>query len=116
MKNINHDRQLRRRLRISRNIHGTADKPRIIVFRSNKYIYAQAIDDQARKTLIAFSSLKLVDKKINKSQQSKSTGRELAKLMKEKGIDKAVFDRSSYSYNGRVKSLAEGMREGGIKI
>jgi len=102
-------------------IVGSSEKPRISVFRSNRYIYAQAVDDRKKVTLCAFSNLKLkTDKetasKDQKTQQSRLVGVKLAKFLKNKGIKKAVFDRSVYAYHGRVAALADGLREGGIQI
>lgn len=103
---------------MSGNIFGTQARPRIVVFRSNKYIYAQAVDDVARKTLAAVSSLKLevVDTKSKKSEIAKQVGVTLAKQLAEKKVTCGVFDRSIYAYLGRVKAVAEGLREGGLKI
>jgi large subunit ribosomal protein L18 len=120
MTNINLDRKLRRKRRISSNIHGTSEKPRISIFRSSRFIYAQAIDDMARKTISTFSisDLKISTdfKKGKKSEDSKKIGIGLAKKLIEKKILTGVFDRGSYAYNGRVKAVAEGLREGGLKI
>jgi large subunit ribosomal protein L18 len=120
MVNINLDRKLRRKKRVSSNIKGTKGKPRISVFRSNRYIYAQAIDDVERKTLCFSSNFDLkkkIDfKKGQKRDDSKKIGIELAKKLIENKIKVGVFDRGSYAYNGRVKALAEGLREGGLKI
>jgi len=120
MTNINLDRKLRRKRRVSSNIHGTNDKPRISVFRSSRFIYAQAIDDKSRKTILSFSNTDLKKtadfKKDKKSSDSKKIGIGLAKKLLEKKILTGVFDRGSYTYNGRVKALAEGLREGGLKI
>lgn len=120
MRNVNIDRKLRRKRRVSGNIFGTKTKPRINVYRSNQYIYAQVIDDQLRKTLVSFSSLLYKKeknyKKIKKVDEAKQIGIKLAKLMIEKKITQGIFDRSIYTYLGRVKSLCEGLREGGIKI
>jgi large subunit ribosomal protein L18 len=120
MTKINLDRKLRRKRRISSNIHGTNDKPRISVFRSSRYIYAQAIDDVSRKTILSFSNADLKKdtgfKKGKKSEDSKKIGVGLAKKLIEKKILTGVFDRGSYAYNGRVKAIAEGLREGGLKI
>ena len=108
-------RQARRKIRVSTNIVGSAERPRISIYRSNRYIYAQAIVDTAEKTIVSYSSAVLKEKG-NKSEIAKLVGKKLAELMKEKKITKAVFDRGSYSYNGRVKSLAEGLREGEIQV
>ena len=120
MTNVNLDRKSRRKRRISSNIHGTGDRPRISVFRSIRYIYAQAIDDQARKTILSFSNSDLKKeadyKKGKKRDDSKKIGIGLAKKLIEKKILTGVFDRGSYAYNGRVKAIAEGLREGGLKI
>lgn len=100
-------------------VRGTNERPRISVSRSNKYIYAQAIDDVKRVTIVSSSSKTL--KKVNdlatkKTEDAKKVGIALAKLMIEKQIKKAVFDRGEYAYNGRVKALAEGLREAGLII
>lgn len=113
------NKKLRKKRRVSLNVKGTKEKPRISVFRSNKYIYCQAIDDVKKETLASFSSLILRKKqkiKKTKTEEAKLVGIELAKILKEKKINKAVFDRSVYKYHGRVKAVAEGLREGGIKI
>ena len=109
-----------RRLRIRRSIRtkisGTSARPRLSVFRSNKNIYAQLIDDLTGQTLVAISSAKLEAADANKTQVSTEAGKELAKKALEKGITEVVFDRSGYLYHGRVKSLADGAREGGLKF
>ena len=121
MKNINRHRRLRRKLRVSANIFGTKERPRISVYRSNRYLYAQAIDDEKRHTLASSSSLvlrknKKIDKKVRKTEEAKIVGLDLAEKLKKLRIEKAVFDRGWYHYHGRVAALAEGLREGGIKI
>lgn len=124
MKIINKNQRLRRKRRVSNNIFGTEKKPRFSVFRSNKYIYIQAIDDEKRITLTSFSSLKLKKEKnitkekerLTKTEEARLVGITFAKILKEKNIITGVFDRGSYTYGGRVKALAEGLREGGIKI
>lgn len=120
MKNINVDRKLRRKRRISSNIFGTKEKPRISVFRSNRYIYVQAVDDDNKSTIVSLSSLSLSKekdyKRSKKIEEAKQIGIGLAKELKEKKIEKGVFDRGLYAYKGRVKALAEGLREGGLKI
>ena len=120
MKKITTDRTAKRKSRVSKNIRGTKDVPRISVFASNKYTYVQLIDDEDRKTLLSLSSLAFSQapdyKKETKTQAAKQVGTELAKKIKAKGIVKAVFDRGAYAYKGRVKALAEGLREGGLII
>jgi large subunit ribosomal protein L18 len=104
----------RRHKRIRSRIFGTAEMPRLCVFRSNTNIYAQIIDDNAQKTLVAFSS----DKADGKTFMAKSiaVGKEIAKLAKSKNIEKVVFDRGGFLYTGKVKALADGAREGGLKF
>ncbi|PIY72096.1 50S ribosomal protein L18 [Candidatus Roizmanbacteria bacterium CG_4_10_14_0_8_um_filter_33_9] len=119
MKQITFDRLLRKKRKVRSKMEGSANRPRISINRSNKYIYAQAIDDDKRITIASFSSLQLVKKgkeKINKSQQALLVGKELGKLLKEKKVLKAIFDRNQYIYMGRVKKIAEGLREGGLII
>lgn len=107
---------LRRKRRVSSNITGTKDRPRISIFRSNKYIYSQAINDQDRNTVAAFSSLKLKKTDLKKVDAAKLVGQELGKILVSKKVKKAVFDRGLYGYQGRVKNLCEGLREAGVKI
>lgn len=105
-----------RRKRVRRNMVGTADKPRLSVFRSNMYIYAQLIDDQNSKTMIAISDNKLPKGSGAKNKVEKATtvGELLAENAKKQKIVKVVFDRGSYKYHGRVKALAEAARKGGL--
>jgi large subunit ribosomal protein L18 len=106
-------------MRIRSKIHGTAEAPRLSVFRSNKHIYAQLVDDQKGVTLLSASSREkgIYEKKdIKKTEQAKLVGTLLAEKCKEKGIRSVVFDRSGYKYHGRVRSLAEAAREGGLKF
>jgi large subunit ribosomal protein L18 len=113
------ERRSRIKMRIRKKISGTADIPRLAVFRSNKQIYVQVVDDLNRITLLSASSKeKEVASKtgIKKTEQAKLVGKLLASKCKEKGIEKAVFDRSGYKYHGRVKSLADAAREGGLKF
>jgi large subunit ribosomal protein L18 len=113
------ERRSRIRMRIRKRISGTAEKPRLAVFRSNKQIYVQVIDDLNGVTLLSASSkekeiaAKTVVKKI---EQAAFVGKLLAAKCKEKGIENVVFDRSGYKYHGRVKSLADAAREGGLKF
>jgi large subunit ribosomal protein L18 len=110
------ERRLRIRRSIRAKISGTATKPRLSVFRSNKAIYAQLINDQEGRTLVSISSATLDNKEGSKIEVSKEVGKALANKAQELGILEAVFDRSGYLYHGRVKSLAEGAREGGLKF
>lgn len=106
-------------MRIRKKINGTAEAPRLAVYRSNKQIYVQVVDDQNGVTLLsACSKEKEIAAKtdIKKIEQAKLVGKLLAAKCKEKGIEKVVFDRSGYKYHGRVKSLAEAAREGGLKF
>ena len=114
---MNHklQRKTRRKTRVSANITGTAERPRVSIFRSNKYIYAQVIDDGAEKTLAACSSLKL-DVKGTKSEKAHEVGKKLAEMLKKINITTVVFDRGAFLYSGRVKNLAEGLRAGEIKV
>lgn len=109
-------RRLRIKLRIRKKISGTAAQPRVAVFRSNSQIYAQIIDDVAGKTLVSASSLELGKAKVNKTEAATKVGASLAEKAKGAGIEKVVFDRGGYLYHGRVKALAEGAREGGLKF
>ncbi len=112
-------KRLRIKRRVRKKIFGSAAKPRLSVFRSLKHIYAQLIDDQAGATLVSVSSLAEDLKKgaeKGKISVSKLIGMELAKAAKAKGIETAVFDRNGYQYHGRVKAVAEGAREGGLKF
>lgn len=103
--------------RVRKKITGTADRPRLNVFRSNRYIYAQIIDDVAGKTLASASSFEAaVANEGNKSDQAKEVGKLIAERAKSAGIQGVVFDRGGYLYHGRVKSLADGAREGGLKL
>lgn len=113
------EKRSRIRKRIRKKISGTADKPRVSVFRSNKQIYVQVIDDLKRVTLLSASSKEkeVADVTgIKKTEKAKLVGKLLAAKCKEKGIKNVVFDRGGYKYHGRVKSLAEAAREGGLKF
>lgn len=110
------ERRLRIRRSIRAKISGTATRPRLSVFRSNKAIYAQLIDDLTGNTLVAVTSSTIENNSNSKLEASSQVGKALAAKAIEKGITEAVFDRSGYLYHGRVKSLAEGAREGGLKF
>ena len=101
--------------RVRSKIVGTPERPRLSVFRSNKGIYAQIIDDRVGKTLLSASTLdKEVENNGTKSEQSKAVGKLIAQKAQDAGINSVVFDRNGYRYHGRVKALAEGAREGGL--
>ena len=108
-------RRSRRRKRVRRRIFGTADRPRLTVFRSNKNIYAQLVDDMAGRTLVAASTREraLGAAGCNKASAQK-VGAALAEKAIQAGIKQAVFDRSGYAYHGRVRELAEAARQGGL--
>ena len=102
--------------RVRGKVHGTAEYPRLSVFRSNKQIYAQIIDDRAGRTLVAAGSLGADDAKGPKLDQAAAVGKMIAEKAKAAGIESVVFDRNGYLYHGRVKSLAEAAREAGLKF
>ncbi len=104
----------RRKNRVRAKISGTKETPRLTIFKSNKFIYAQLVDDDARNTLASFSSVGLKAKK--KTDQAKEVGAGIAKIAKDLGISKVVFDRSGYLYAGKVKLLADSAREAGLKF
>ncbi len=109
------DRRNKIKLRVRGKIQGTTERPRLTVFRSNKQIYAQVIDDLTGKTLAAASSLKLGDKAPKKEIAAK-VGELVAKAAQEAGVTSVVFDRNGYLYHGRVKELADAARKGGLKF
>ena len=113
-----HKRRSRIKMRIRKNLTGTGDIPRLTVFRSNKQIYAQIINDLNGETLLAASSKEksVADQKVNKIDQAKLVGQVIADKAKEKGIQTVKFDRNGYLYHGRVKSLADAARENGLKF
>ena len=116
IKKINKNRN-RRAMRVRSSIAPiTSSKMRISVFRSLNHIYAQIIDDATQSTIVSSSSLKIAKGKMDKKAVAKFVGIDLAKKALEAKIDNLCFDRGSYLYHGRVKSLAEGLREGGLKI
>lgn len=107
----------KRKTRVRMKIKGTAEKPRLSVFRSNKRIYAQLIDDEKGRTLVAASEKEIKFKtKQTKKEKAASLGEILAEKALKKKIGQVVFDRGSHRYHGRVKALAEGARKGGLKF
>jgi large subunit ribosomal protein L18 len=107
----------KRKIRVRAKVLAGLAKPRLSVFRSNKYIYAQIIDDQKKQTLIGVSEKELSQKeKTKRVDKAKELGMLIAKKAKAKKITQVVFDRGGYKYHGRVKAVAEGAREGGLKF
>ena len=110
------NKRLKRHKRIRAKIKGTAKLSRLCVFRSNKHIYGQLIDDEKGKTLLMIKDLEIKKPPRTKTAIAKEVGKLLAQKAVEKKITKVVFDRSGYKYHGRVKALAEGARQGGLKF
>jgi large subunit ribosomal protein L18 len=109
-------KRLRRRRRVRAKVRGSGARPRLSVFRSNRGVSAQLIDDDAAKTIVAVSWTEPELRKLKAPDQAKRAGELLAERAKEAGIEACVFDRGGYQYHGRVKALAEGAREGGLKL
>jgi large subunit ribosomal protein L18 len=108
--------RLRRRRRVRAKVAGTADRPRISVFRSNRGISAQLIDDRDGRTLAAVTWTEAELRSLPRMEQAAKAGQALAERAKEAGVDSAVFDRGGYRYHGRVKAFADGVREGGLTV
>ena len=110
------DKRLRRHRRVRGKVHGTAERPRLVVHRSISHLEAQVIDDVAGRTIVGLSTNApdLRGKEQNKTDASRELGKALAEKAKAAGVDKVVFDRGGYLYHGRVKAFAEGAREGGL--
>jgi len=108
------ERRSKIKARIRGRISGSAERPRLCVFRSNKQIYAQLIDDASGRTLVSASSLGMTEG--NKSEIAAKVGEAVAKKAQEAGIETVVFDRNGFLFHGRVKSLADGARKGGLKF
>jgi len=112
--------RLKRKKRIRKNIHGTQERPRLTVFRSDKHIYAQVIQDDEGATLVSASTLspeyREMEKPKGKLEAAKRVGELIARKAKEKGISKVVFDRSGYIYHGRVQALADAARQAGLEF
>jgi large subunit ribosomal protein L18 len=107
-------KRLKRRRRVRAKVVGTAERPRISVFRSNRGVFAQLIDDASGRTLAAVNWTESELKTLPRMDQAKRAGELLAERAKAAGVETAVFDRGGYQYHGRVKALAEGAREGGL--
>ncbi len=110
------ERRERRHRRVRKHVFGTAERPRLVVFRSNRGIEAQLVDDEEGKTLAAASWLAERSAKGTKTEQAVAVGTLLAERAKKAGIERVVFDRGGYLYHGRVKALADGAREGGLRF
>jgi large subunit ribosomal protein L18 len=108
--------RLRRRRRVRAKVHGTAARPRLSVFRSNRGIFAQLIDDERGHTLAAVNWTEDELRSLKPIDQARRAGELLARRATEAGVERAVFDRGGYRYHGRVRALAEGAREGGLAI
>ena len=104
----------RRHLRVRKKVHGTTERPRLVIFRSLKHISAQIVDDVAGRTLLTVSSSNLETGK--KTEKSLQVGQLIAARAKDAGITKVVFDRAGYKYHGRVKAVADGARKGGLEF
>ncbi|AAS95797.1 50S ribosomal protein L18 [Nitratidesulfovibrio vulgaris] len=119
MKFTKNEARLRRKVRIRKKISGTAERPRLVVYRSNLHIYAQIVDDTTGSTLVATSTLS-----ISRTQEgvhankagAELVGKEIARLAKDKDIQSVVFDRNGYLYHGRIKAVADGAREAGLEF
>jgi large subunit ribosomal protein L18 len=107
------EKRVRRHLRVRKKVTGSPERPRLVVFRSLKHIYAQLVDDVSGKTLLTVSDSKFEGKK---SEKSAEVGKLLASRAKEAGVTSVVFDRAGYQYHGRVKAVADGAREGGLEF
>src|SRR3954463_14559354 len=108
------DKRERRHIRVRRKVAGTDARPRLVVFRSLKHIYAQLVDDVTNKTIATVGDLDIEDKK--KTEKATEVGKRIAERAKAAGITKVVFDRAGYQYHGRVKAVAEGARKGGLEF
>jgi large subunit ribosomal protein L18 len=109
-------RRMRRRKRVRAKIRGTAQRPRLSVFRSNRGMFVQLIDDDAERTIAAVAWAEPEVRKLSPLEQAKRIGEILAGRAKEAGVETCLFDRGGYRYHGRVKALAEGAREGGLRF
>jgi large subunit ribosomal protein L18 len=110
----NRQRRLRRRRRVRARVTGTTERPRLSVYRSNRGVFAQLIDDGKGHTVAAVNWIEPELRKISASEQAKRAGELLAERAKAAGVESCVFDRGGYQYHGRVKALADGAREGGL--
>ena len=120
-KNKKHSTRKRTKKHISKKLSGTPERPRLVVFKSSKHIYAQLVDDMNQKTITGVSSLTNdvkaeVAKAGSKTEVAKIVGKKIATVGKDKKVENVVFDRNGYLYHGRIKAVAEAAREGGLKF
>jgi large subunit ribosomal protein L18 len=108
--------RMRRHRRVRAKVAGTAERPRLVVFRSNRGIFAQLVDDESAQTLASAGWTSLGKMSGSKTEQAAAVGKALADAASKAGIEHCVFDRGGYLYHGRVKALAEGAREGGLQF
>ena len=108
------ERRFKRHLRVRNKVTGTAERPRLVVFRSLKHIYAQLVDDSANRTLATVSDLGIEQGK--KGERAAEVGKLIAERAKTAGISRVVFDRAGYRYHGRIKAVADGARKGGLEF
>jgi large subunit ribosomal protein L18 len=111
---VKREARIRRHRRVRRKIRGTAERPRLAVYRSNRHVYASLVDDLSARTLASSSDLGLPDG--DKTARAKKVGQALAERARSMGVDQAVFDRGGRLFHGRVRAVAEGAREGGLSI
>ncbi len=111
---LKREARIRRHRRVRKRVQGTSERPRLVVFRSNRHIYAQLVDDISARTLTAVSDL--AGGEGDKSARAKAVGQAIAERAKGLGVERAVFDRGGRLYHGRVKAVADGAREGGLRI
>jgi large subunit ribosomal protein L18 len=109
-------RRMRRRRRVRAKVRGSAERPRLSVYRSNRGVFAQLVDDDSGRTVVGVSWTEDELRKLGPLEQSKRAGELLAERARSAGVDACVFDRGGYRYHGRVRALAEGAREGGLKF
>ena len=111
---LNVRKRIKNKAIIRKKISGTKERPRLVVFRSHRHIYAQLVDDSLQKTVAGVSTLKIKEGKKTPCEQATVLGENLAEIAKKKGIKKVVFDRNGYIYHGRIKAIADGARKAGL--
>ncbi len=116
MRSSRNEKRKHRKIRIKKKISGNELRPRLVVYRSNKYIYAQLIDDTQGRTLLASSSRTIAEATGSNIQSALLVGKDIAQQAQKKDIQQVVYDRNGYYYHGRIKAVADGAREGGLKI